>query len=530
MEDLRILIVEDNPNNASYLSNQLNKLGYQRIDFATNSKEAVILTENGSCPDLIFMDIFLRGDKNGIDTALEIYRKAKIPTVFLSTPENLFMLNEARFIKNPTFLSKPFEIGELQKSIIHLQDETIRKTPEYGEAERLNQLTKYEILDTPREGNFDRITTLAAKLLNVPIALVSIVDEDRIWFKSKYGFKEKEIPKDRELFASSFISPEFYHYNKQNDTTALINPILAYDSGFEFYAASPLLTADGHALGMLCVLDKKPRTITEKDKLILDDLARIIMDEMEMRLAYRQAYKKQREFLNIAVHDLKNPLAAILGFSNLIQKKNDVKVNAEYNGYIKKSADSMLQIVEGLLKNSLMELDQVQLQCIPVHFSELVDSVIAGNKTQAARKSQKLTLSMEGDPIVRVDSLKLGEAMDNVVSNAIKYSAKGTEIQIIIRKASDKILFKVKDDGPGLTDDERKKVFEKFSHLSAQPTGGETSTGLGLSITKKLVELHGGKISVESEGREKGCTFIIEIPLATEKEQKQLELQAQMNG
>lgn len=524
MEYLRILIVEDNSNNASYLANQLNKLGYQQIDYATSCKEALAVIENFP-PGLIFMDIFLRGGKNGIDTALEISKTAKIPIVFVSTPDNLFLLNEAKFIKNPAFLAKPFEIEELENAIIDVKEETIRKTPEYGEAERLNKLSVYEILDTPREVNFDRVTNLAARLLNVPIALVSIVDEDRIWFKSKYGFKEKEIPKDRELFASSFISPEFYHYNKKNKKSALINPLLAHDSGLEFYAASPLLTSDGHALGVLCVMDKKPRTILKKDRLILDDLARIIMDEMEMRLAARKAARLQRNFLSVAVHDLKNPLAAILGFSDLMQKESDLKVNGEYNGYIKQAASNMLQIVEGLLQNILMELDQIHLHCIPLHFSEIVDSVIAGNKTQASRKNQELILNMGSDPIVTADPLKLGEAMDNVVSNAIKYSPKGKKIEISINKEAESVFFNVKDEGPGLTADEKDIVFEKFSHLNAQPTGGESSTGLGLSIAKKLVELHGGKISVESEGKEKGSTFSIEIPLATEKEQKRLEIQ-----
>jgi signal transduction histidine kinase/CheY-like chemotaxis protein len=521
---IKILIVEDDSNNAAYLANQLNKLGYETIDFATNGEDAITFIENQNRPDLIFMDIFLRGEKNGIDTALDIYKKAKIPVIFSSSPENLFILEDAQFIKHSTFLSKPFEIEEIQRSIRNLGDETIKDTPEYTEAERLNKLTKYEILDTPREGNFDRITKLAATLLDVPIALVSIVDEDRIWFKSRYGFKEKEIPKDRTLFASSFLSREFSHYNRENDPSAFINPLLAYDSGFQFYAASPLITPDGHNLGVLCVIDKKPRQITDKEKSILNDLAQIIMDEMEMRLAARKAYRKQRDFLNIAVHDLKNPLAGVLGLSDLLRKEKELKTIAEYNGYIKQAATNMLQIVEGLLKNSLMELGQVKLNLIPLHFSEIVDSVIAVNKTQAAKKGQALMVNIKGDPIVSADPLKLGEALDNIVSNAIKYSPKEKEINIKVNKVSGSVFFEVKDEGPGLTEEEKLRVFEKFSRLSPQTTGGETSTGLGLSITKKLVELHGGKIKVESEGKQKGTTFCIELPLATDKEQKQLEL------
>jgi signal transduction histidine kinase len=522
MKKTRVLIVEDDADVASFLSNQLRKIGYEVLDYAVSGEEAIKCIEENELPDLIFMDIYLRGKKNGIDTALEIYKIAKLPVVFTSAPENFFLLEDAKFIKSSTFLSKPFDMAEIQKSINSLEEDAIKSTPEYIEAERLRTLNNYEIIDTPREGNFDRITKLAALLLNVPVALVSIVDADRIWFKSRYGFREKEIPINNELFTSSFLSKRFEHMDR-TDERALINPLLASDSGFEFYASAPLITMDGHNLGTLCVLDRKPREITEKEKKILTDLAEIVIDEMEMRLAARKAYRLQRDFLNTAVHDLKNPLAAVLGFSDLSKKEENIKTIHEYNDYIKQAADKMLEIVEGLLKTSLMEMDQIKLDCIPVYFSEIIDSVMAGNKIQAQKKEQMISVNIIDDPIINADPIKLGEALDNLVSNAIKYSPKEEEIEIIVKQASGKAYFEVKDNGPGLTEDEQERVFEKFSRLSAQPTGGETSTGLGLSISKKLVEMHGGVIKAESEGKQKGSTFSVEMPLASIEEQAELE-------
>jgi signal transduction histidine kinase/DNA-binding response OmpR family regulator len=514
MDNTRVLIVEDDPNVAAFLGNQLKKLGYEKIDYATDGDEAIAFIDGDNLPDLIFMDIFLRGNRNGVDTASEIYKKAKIPIVFSSAPENLYILENARFIKNSSFLSKPFKLEEIEKSISYLEDEAIKRTPEYVEAKRLTELAKYEILDTPREGNFDRITKLAATLFKVPIALVSIVDRDRIWFKSKYGFHEKQISKSPDLFASSFLSNGVYYVNDDQGESALTNPILAHDSGFKFYASAPLVTADGHNLGILCVIDRKPREIREEDTKLLAELAAIIMDEMEMRLAARKAYRQQREFLNIAVHDLKNPLAAVLGFSDLLEKEEDLHQMREFNGYIKQSANNMLQIVEGLLQNSLMELNQIRLHSIPIHSSEIVESVMIGNKSQARKKKQEVKVNIEDDPIINADPLRFGEALDNLVSNAIKYSPIESEIEITLKEEDGKAHFEVKDHGPGLTEEEKKTVFEKFSRLSAKPTGGETSTGLGLSISKKLVELHGGVIKAESEGRQKGSTFSIEMPLA----------------
>jgi len=116
-----------------------------------------------------------------------------------------------------------------------------------------------------------------------------------------------------------------------------------------------------------------------------------------------------------------------------------------------------------------------------------------------------------------VDIKRITEVMDNLVGNAIKFSPEGKAISVDVHKSSDgknrngRILFRVRDDGPGLTPDDLKKLFGKFVRLSAQPTGGESSTGLGLSIVKQVVELHGGKVWAESEGKGKGATFVVEL-------------------
>ncbi|MDX2130334.1 MAG: ATP-binding protein [Chloroherpetonaceae bacterium] len=110
------------------------------------------------------------------------------------------------------------------------------------------------------------------------------------------------------------------------------------------------------------------------------------------------------------------------------------------------------------------------------------------------------------------------EVFDNLVSNAIKYSPKGRKIGVSCQKHStdsmkECIRIEIKDDGQGLTEEDKEKLFGKFQRLSAQPTGGESSTGLGLSIVKQIVEMHGAKVWAESEGKDKGATFIVELPI-----------------
>ena len=165
------------------------------------------------------------------------------------------------------------------------------------ESNRLNALHRYEILDTPADGNFDRITSLAAKVFNVPIAIVSLVDEDRIWFKSHHGLDIDEIDKSPGLCASAILSDEIYLIeDARQDPRSLANPLVTGEFGLQFYAAAPLKTHDGYNLGTLCIIDQRQRYINSEQQILLRQMAEIVMSEMELRLAARtqiSEYKKR---------------------------------------------------------------------------------------------------------------------------------------------------------------------------------------------------------------------------------------------
>ena len=158
-----------------------------------------------------------------------------------------------------------------------------------NEAERLNALKRYDILDSPPDGSFDHLTRLAATLFNVPIAIVSLVDEDRIWFKSHFGIDAKQIDRVPGLCASAVLTNDIYIVeNAIEDPRTLANPLVAGTMGLRFYAAAPLITRDGYNLGTFCLIDRKQRYLTEAQREILQRLADIVMDEIEIRLSARQ--------------------------------------------------------------------------------------------------------------------------------------------------------------------------------------------------------------------------------------------------
>ncbi len=153
------------------------------------------------------------------------------------------------------------------------------------EQSRIEALRRYNILDTPPDGSFDKLTALASKLFNVPIAIISLVDTDRIWFKSKYGLDVNEIGRDPGLCASAILSDDIYLVeDARNDPRTLANPLVAGEFGLQFYAAAPLHTSEGHNLGTFCVIDQKKRYFNTNQQDALKLFAEVIVEELEIRL------------------------------------------------------------------------------------------------------------------------------------------------------------------------------------------------------------------------------------------------------
>lgn len=185
-------------------------------------------------------------------------------------------------------------------------------TPD-NEQERLAALKRYNILDTPPDGAFDHITTLAAAFFKVPIAIVSIVDYDRIWFKSHHGIDVQQIGRDPGLCASAILQDTpWIITDAKFDPRTLANPLVAGEFGLRFYAGAPLRTSDGFNLGMICVIDQQPRLVTDEEVNVLKILAALVMDELELRLAAKklEAEKSRSEelLLNILPFGVANEL------------------------------------------------------------------------------------------------------------------------------------------------------------------------------------------------------------------------------
>jgi signal transduction histidine kinase len=222
--------------------------------------------------------------------------------------------------------------------------------------------------------------------------------------------------------------------------------------------------------------------------------------------------QEKNEFLGIAAHDLKNPLSAIRGYTQmLIEEDVDPEERREVHDKVLRASERMFQLVCNLLDVNAIERGEVKVTLADVAFDQLVERALDPHRAAAAAKGQEMVVDVAAPARVRADASLAHQVVDNLVSNAVKYSPPGKRITVRLRCGPSVVRLEVQDEGPGLTAEDQAKLFGKFARLSAKPTGGEHSTGLGLSIVKRLVESMNGRVWCESApGR--GATFLLELP------------------
>ena len=395
------------------------------------------------------------------------------------------------------------------------------------ESIRLDTLIGLGILDTEPEERFDRITRLAAEIFGVPIALVSLVDADRQWFKSRVGLEATETAREHFICTHAIAAAEIFMVeDASTDTRFAENPLVFGAPGIRFYAGCPLKAANGQRLGTLCLIDHHPRTLTTGQQAALRDLAAIAENELnavELNKALRLHRKSQQEldqlrhkFCTMAAHEMRAPLASIHGFAELLLQREFSKADRDdlFSRMFRKSGN-LLGMLNKMLDLVRIEAGQgADFDLRPVAPEQLAK--VALECLDGPDAARRIHIDIAANlPAVVGDSNQLTQAFVNILSNSLKYSAADTRITISAAVEAKQnrqwLIMTISDCGIGMSPEQMERVCERF--YRADPGTTITGSGLGMSIVKEIVELHGGILTINSSLGQ-GTTVAVSLPIA----------------
>lgn len=351
------------------------------------------------------------------------------------------------------------------------------------EDQRLAAVRRYDILDSPPDGAFDRITALAARRLNVPISIISIVDEDRIWFKSHHGIPVEQIGREPGLCASAIMEDAPYLVgDARKDPRSLANPLVAGEFGLRFYAAVPLTTSDGHSLGTLCVIDKEPRSIDDHQVEDLKDLASIVMDQLELRLSSLKAIERANLLAKEIDHRVKNNLQFVSGLLRMQSRSADIGEGATHLQSAANRVASIAQVHRHFYADADEEVSCTDfLRRLCKDLGSILEREIA-------------VVGDEGR--VPVNSIQaIGLITNELVTNAAKHGRGKIDVSFRISDNANKLI--VCDEGQGLPGD-----FDPYA----------ATAGLGMRVITALASQLHGILSAGPREDGEGACFVVEFP------------------
>jgi signal transduction histidine kinase len=390
-----------------------------------------------------------------------------------------------------------------------------------NEEERLAALESYNILDTGEEQDFDELTFLASAICNTPIALISLVDANRQWFKSHKGLAARETPVEQSFCAHAIASYDDIMIvdNAKEDERFADNPLVTGETNITFYAGVPLVNEDGYALGSLCVIDHHKRALTDNQASALKIIAKQVVDKLELRrkIAMLEKFNQEirdsnvfiQKFASTAAHDIKNPLSSILLTSQALQirvgklgdegcqRLIDLNITATKNLIV--LLDEMLAYSK---KPSLLlsEKKDINLTDLLSKIRNLI-SIPANFQIHLPPANHTINIS-----VVAIEQIFI-----NLFTNAIRYNDKELGIiRVVFSEDEDFYRFEIEDNGIGIAEQYHNKIFNNNFTLKITDRYNQKGSGIGLSTVKELLTALKGTIHLKSEVGT-GTTFFISI-------------------
>lgn len=380
----------------------------------------------------------------------------------------------------------------------------------FQEQERIKALKALNILDTKPEKEYDELTQLAAYICDTPVAFISLIDKDRQWFKSKVGMDTCETKRSDSFCTHAIQNPETVYEVKDASLheTFIDNPFVT-EKGVRFYAGASLVHEGSHVLGTICVIDFKPKTLSDQQKTALKNLANQAVKLLELRsrnqnLRQTQSTLKEkneqlRNFAGVVSHDMKMPLSNIIITIDILKSKYKSKLDEigfQYLNNLKQSAFKMSDYISNILMH--YESDQITenqpKEEIDVH--ELLENII---ELLDVNDNCEINLP-DNNFTIKCNTTAVEQILLNLIGNSLKYNDKDKIIiDIDVTEDNDFYYFSVKDNGIGIPKEKQKEIFKLFSTIADQDRRGQKGNGIGLSTVRKLINNLGGKIDITSK-------------------------------
>ncbi|NOK21768.1 GAF domain-containing sensor histidine kinase [Corallococcus carmarthensis] len=413
-------------------------------------------------------------------------------------------------------------LGELDEASL---GRTQRCNRRLTDRNRLQAIRDTQLMDTPQEEAFDRLARLAAQLLDVPLTIMSLVDADRQFFKADFGlpspFKEtRTLPIDASLCRYTLEGEPIISSNAPADPFLKFHPSTG-PWGIVALIVLPLINPDGHVLGTFCCIQPTVREWSSRDLTVMKELTESIMTEINLRDQVQKLKAEQnlREtFVAALTHDLRTPLTASkLSVQLLGRRHADLPSVQTSVARVSASLDRAERMIQNLLDASRIKAGKrVALELVECDLHAVTAQAL---DELAAVYPERFVLKAEGLFQMKADPLGLRRIVENLASNAAKYGAPGTPIEVRLERNGSQVMLQVRNQGTPIAADELQTIFEPFHRTRSATESAEKGWGLGLPLVRGLAESHGGKATVTSSAEEGTC-FTITLPLDATSQQR----------
>jgi len=387
---------------------------------------------------------------------------------------------------------------------------------------RLKAVRGLDLLDTPPEEVFDRMTRLAAMIMGVPASFISLVDETRDFYKSQFGMPEP-LASERQLAGRTFC-----HYTLHSDAPLALDDVAGLPVfedvptvrrfGIRSYLGVPLRTAEGHNVGSFCAVDVKPHHWSDQDINVLSELAHSAMREIELRRALRDlkaADLRKDVFVATMAHELRQPLAAMLPAVGLLAARVSEPSIQRVTDVITRQVTQLQHVVDDLMDAAAIAGNKIVLRRERVDLAEILSGVADSLRPLADQRTQSLEVITARAPVwIDGDSARLHQVFSNLLTNAIKYTPAGGAIDVALAVKGRSAIVTIQDNGRGISPEALPQIFDLFMQEGAEERAG---LGIGLNLARGLIQLHRGTVEARSEGRDRGSAFIVTLPLVAGK-------------